>query len=111
MTSHPDPLAPLRPLGAVLNPDLVQATYRVIAPLAAALDPATTAARYDIAYGPHPRNRLDLYRPAGDAPVEAAIACSGSGRSSPAATRAARASPSSPISANGPRPRVSRRSR
>ena len=38
MTSHPDPLAPLRPLGAVLNPDLVQATYRVIAPLAAALD-------------------------------------------------------------------------
>ena len=73
MTSHPDPLAPLRPLGAVLNPDLVQATYRVIAPLAAALDPATTAARYDIAYGPHPRNRLDLYRPAGDAPVETVV--------------------------------------
>ena len=73
MPSHPDPLAPLRPLGAVLTPDLVQATYRVITPLATALDPAVTRATWDIAYGPHPRNRLDLYRPAGGEPAETLV--------------------------------------
>ena len=59
-----DPLAALRPLGAVLTPELVQATYAVITPLAARLDPAVTRAEYDLAYGPDPRHRLDLYRPA-----------------------------------------------
>jgi acetyl esterase/lipase len=68
-----DPLAALRPLGAVLTPELVQATYGVVTPLADPLDPAVTRADYDLAYGPHPRHRLDIYRPASDSAIEAVI--------------------------------------
>lgn len=80
MQTKPDPLAPLRPVGAVLNPDMVQATYAVITPLAAMLDPTLTEARYDVAYGPHPRHRLDVYRPAaGPAPSVLVVYVHGGG--------------------------------
>lgn len=57
-----NPLAPLRPLGAVLTPALVAATRAALEPLALPPDPQGRAL-YDLAYGPHPRHRLDLFLP------------------------------------------------
>jgi acetyl esterase/lipase len=57
-----DPLAPLRHLGAVLTPDLIQGTYAALTPLRA--QPlAGMQAQYDLSYGPDERHRLDLYMP------------------------------------------------
>lgn len=53
----------LKPLGAVLNPDLVQATYAVMTPHCARLDPALCRAAYDLSYAEHPRHLLDIYMP------------------------------------------------
>lgn len=59
-----NPLHKLRPLGAVLNPHLVQATYEVMTPHCARLDPGSCRAEYELSYGPHARHHLDIYRPA-----------------------------------------------
>jgi triacylglycerol lipase len=60
----PDTVAEqLRLMGPTLGPDMVEATRSLFAALprpAAAGQP-----RYDLAYGPHPRQRMDLYRPEG----------------------------------------------
>ncbi|MCI5077857.1 alpha/beta hydrolase [Oricola sp.] len=77
-----DPLAPLRPLGTELTPDLVRGTYAFVTPLAVRLDTDTTEARYDIAYGVHPRHRLDVYRPAGAAVETVVVYVHGGGFSS-----------------------------
>ena len=74
-----DILAGLRPLGSDLTPELVQGTYRVVTPHAARLDPAICEASWDHAYGPHPRQRLDVFRPKGTAPRTVVIYVHGGG--------------------------------
>ena len=60
-------LDPLRALGAALTPAVIEGTYAALTRHRTRFDPATTRADVDLAYGPHRRNRLDLYRPLGRA--------------------------------------------
>ena len=54
-------------LGQEFSMDMVEATNAMLAPLLPAPDESRTTR--DIAYGPHERHRLNLFRPAGDAPA------------------------------------------
>lgn len=54
-------------LGREFSPDLVEVTNGLLAPLVPAPDEGRTTR--DIAYGPHERHRLNLFRPAADAPA------------------------------------------
>ncbi len=66
----PDLRAKLEAFGRDLTPELLGGTNQLFAGLNAGLDPATKVTR-DLAYGPDPRNRLDVFARAGlrDAPV------------------------------------------
>lgn len=68
----------LRRMGPALNPDLVEATRRLYAALPRPQPAATEQG--DLAYGAHPRQRLDIYRPAGAAgPLPALVYVPGGG--------------------------------
>jgi triacylglycerol lipase len=54
-------------LGTEFSPELVEQSNALLAPIA--LQPDETRVTRDIAYGPHERHRLDLFRPAGNAPA------------------------------------------
>jgi triacylglycerol lipase len=54
-------------LGNEFSPELVEKTNAMLAPLVPQPDEARTTR--DIAYGPHERHRLNLFRPASDAPA------------------------------------------
>jgi len=58
-------LDPLRGLGTALTPAVIEGTYAALTRHRMRLDPVTTRADVDLAYGAHRRNRLDLYRPLG----------------------------------------------
>jgi arylformamidase len=70
MSSDPEIARQIAALGRTLTPELVAATARIFEPLQldAKADADVTS---DISYGPHPRHRLDVFRPAGarNAPV------------------------------------------
>jgi triacylglycerol lipase len=54
-------------LGQEFSMEMVEATNAMLAPLLPAPDESRTTR--DIAYGPHERHRLNLFRPAGDTPA------------------------------------------
>ncbi|QFZ85100.1 alpha/beta hydrolase fold domain-containing protein [Variovorax paradoxus] len=54
----------LRALGAKFDPEVLAATRHIYRPLLV-LAPAALE-RHDVAYGDHPRHKLDVYHPAGD---------------------------------------------
>lgn len=56
----PETSAKLAALGNELSPAMMQGTGAILAPLVEPLDPAVAITR-DAAYGPDPRNRLDLF--------------------------------------------------
>ena len=56
----------LRNLGSELTPALIQATRELLGPRAPRLGPDVEVRR-DLAYGPDPRHRLDVFAPAGGA--------------------------------------------
>lgn len=56
----PDLRAKLEALGRDLTPDMLGGTNKLFAEMSAGVDPATKVTR-DLAYGPDPRNRLDLF--------------------------------------------------
>src|SRR5690606_25245915 len=56
----PDLRAKLEALGRDLTPDMLGGTNKLFAEMGAGVDPATKVTR-DLAYGPDPRNRLDLF--------------------------------------------------
>ena len=60
--------AELEKLGREFSPELVEQSNALISPLLPAPDEARTAR--DIAYGPHERHRLNLFRPASDGPSQ-----------------------------------------
>lgn len=73
-----NPLAPLARLGAVLDPAMIKGTYRALTPFAARL-PEGVRALHDLAYGPHPRQRLNLFLPASGAPETLLVYVHGGG--------------------------------
>jgi triacylglycerol lipase len=65
-----DDLGPqLRSLGVELTPDQIQATMELMAPHAPRPGPDVVVHR-DVAYGPDPRHRLDVFVPAAGTPIE-----------------------------------------
>src|SRR6478752_1214076 len=54
-------------LGQEFSTEMVEATNAMLAPMLPAPDENRTTR--DIAYGPHERHRLNLFRPAGDTPA------------------------------------------
>ncbi|UUX95966.1 alpha/beta hydrolase [Aquabacterium sp. J223] len=68
----------VRGLGARFDDEVLQATKALYAPFRQAV-PAGVALRRDLAYGPDPRQRLDLYRPAGGAPAPLLLYVPGGG--------------------------------
>lgn len=52
-------------MGTNLTPEVFQKTQEMFAPLAFKLHPEICQAERDIAYGPDPRNRLDIFAPVG----------------------------------------------
>ena len=61
-----DPWPQLRSLGFELTPDQIQATFALMAPHAPRPGPEVEVHR-DVAYGPDPRHRLDVFVPAAGA--------------------------------------------
>jgi triacylglycerol lipase len=62
----------LTPLGRSFNPDVLKATYALFTPLQEAASRDGIVTERDFAYGPHPRQRLDVFIPQTrptDAPV------------------------------------------
>jgi len=59
--------AAIAALGSEFSPALVEQTNAMLAPLVPQPDESRTTR--DIPYGPHERHRLNLFRPAGDAPA------------------------------------------
>jgi acetyl esterase/lipase len=70
--------AAVRDLGARFDDGVLHATKALYAPWRQPV-PATVALRRDLAYGPEPRQRLDLYRPAGGAPAPLLLYVPGGG--------------------------------
>lgn len=63
MMNRDQVLAALAQWGRDFNMDMIQGTTALFAPLVAVPDEARVTR--DIAYGPHPRHRLDIFRPEG----------------------------------------------
>lgn len=59
--------ATIEKLGTEFSPELVEQSNALLAPVA--LQPDESRVTRDIAYGPHERHRLDLFRPEGDSPA------------------------------------------
>ncbi|HEX7712185.1 MAG TPA: alpha/beta hydrolase [Sphingomonadaceae bacterium] len=59
--------ATIAKLGTEFSPELVEQSNALLAPIA--LQPDEARVTRDIAYGPHERHRLDLFRPESDAPA------------------------------------------
>ena len=77
MAGHDDALAPLAQLGAGLTPEMIEGTQALFAPLAPRPDESRVTR--DIAYGPHERHRLDIFRPEGSAPAACLLFVHGGG--------------------------------
>jgi len=54
----------IRQLGREINPDTLVATRNLVAPLVAGIPAADVHIARDVQYGPHPRQRLDVFTPA-----------------------------------------------
>jgi len=54
----------LRALGREVNPDTLVATRKLVQPLLSDIPDADVQMTLDLAYGPHERQRLDLFTPA-----------------------------------------------
>jgi triacylglycerol lipase len=63
--------------GTDFTPDIIQGTAKLYAPLA--LRPDESRVTRDIAYGPHERHRLDLFRPEGGEPATCVVFVHGGG--------------------------------
>ncbi len=59
----PEIAAALRDMGNTLNPQLIQRTYELYAPLLAQAPKQGVKVTKDQSYGPHQRNRIDVYEP------------------------------------------------
>lgn len=66
-------------LGQSLGPDALQAVRDLFAAEQEGLAAARPAFAVDLAYGPHARNRLDIYRPDGDGPAPVLVFVHGGG--------------------------------
>lgn len=60
-------LAAVAKLGTEFSPELVEQSNALLVPIA--LQPDEARVTRDIAYGPHERHRLNLFRPKGDSPA------------------------------------------
>lgn len=69
--------AALAQWGSRFSPDMIQGTLGLYAPLVPRPDEARTV-RHE-AYGPHERNRIDIFRPADDAPAPCVLFVHGGG--------------------------------
>ena len=65
--------AELAKLGQEFSPELVEKSNALLAPMVPHPDEGRTTR--DIFYGPHERHRLNLFRPAGDAPAPKGLSC------------------------------------
>lgn len=63
--------------GSAFTPDMIQGTIGLYTPLALAPDEARVSR--DVAYGPHERHRLDVFRPASGAPAPCLLFVHGGG--------------------------------
>src|SRR5690606_6723278 len=63
--------------GTDFTPDMIQGTAGLYAPIA--LRPEESRVTRDIAYGPHERHRLNLFRPEGSAPATCVVFVHGGG--------------------------------
>ena len=59
----PDVAAKLKEIGAVLNPQMIQATFEIYIPRVVKAYPGVSSTE-DIAYGPDERHKLDVFAPA-----------------------------------------------
>ncbi|HUJ75897.1 MAG TPA: alpha/beta hydrolase [bacterium] len=66
-------------IGPVLNPDMIRATYALFTPLLQAKPRDGVRVRMDIAYGADPKEKLDVYQPAGNGPAPIVIFVRGGG--------------------------------
>lgn len=67
MTANDGLRGRIREIGNAIGPELFAGTQALFAPLAPRPAPEVCAVERDIAYGPHARHRLDLFRPIGEA--------------------------------------------
>ena len=70
-------LAALAQWGRDFTMDMIQGTTALFAPLVAVPDEARVTR--DVIYGPHPRHRLDIFRPKGTAPAPCVLFVHGGG--------------------------------
>lgn len=78
---HPEIKNKIKELGRVLDPDLIDKTVRLYAPLLSTASRDGVTVTKDIPYGPHERQKLDLYQPnqKGTSPVPMLVFVHGGG--------------------------------